>query len=143
MMAVKRGGDGVSPLHTRGFMLVIIASLLVECAVTSVAAQQTGVRWADSLRQKADWYGSPEAIRVADNLLLYQRTIGGWQKNIDMARPLSVGEVAEIVDQKEQNDSTIDNGATHTQMIYLARVFGATGEARFREGFLQIGRAHV
>ncbi|MCX6543666.1 MAG: hypothetical protein NTV05_04545 [Acidobacteria bacterium] len=38
-------------------------------------------------------------------------------------------------DERELNDSTIDNGSTHTQLRYLARVFDQTKQARFRDAF--------
>lgn len=101
------------------------------------AGQQATIQWKDCLRQKLDWYGSAEAVRVADNLLLFQRAIGGWQKNTEMAKPLSPAERADVNDQKEQNDSTIDNGSTYSQMIYLARVFNATKQERFKDGFVK------
>lgn len=28
-----------------------------------------------------EWYGSKESVRVAENVLLYQRNSGGWPKN--------------------------------------------------------------
>ena len=102
----------------------------------TLAAQSTSVTWNNALRQKPEWYASDEAVRIADNLLLYQRAIGGWPKNIDMAKPLSPADKAGVIDQKEQNDSLIDNGATYTQMIYLARVYRATPQDRFKSAFL-------
>ncbi|MEP7341761.1 MAG: pectate lyase [Acidobacteriota bacterium] len=106
-------------------------------AVSSAAAQPATIAWKDCLDQKPDWYGSAEAVRIADNLLLFQREIGGWQKNVDMARHLTEGEKAESFDSKEQNDSTIDNDATYGQMVYLARVYNATHQERFKKGFLK------
>lgn len=120
-------------LRSQALLTVIGLWLLVG----SVAAQTARVAWKDCLDQKPEWYGSAEAVRIADNLLLFQREVGGWQKNVEMARPLSEAEKADVEDQKEQNDSTIDNGATYTQMIYLARVYAATREARFKDAFLK------
>lgn len=89
-------------------------------------------------QQKPEWYGGAEAIRIAENLLLYQRAIGGWPKNIDMARPLGPAERAELIVQKGLNeDTTIDNRATYTQLIHLARVFNATKQDRFKDGFIR------
>jgi PelA/Pel-15E family pectate lyase len=89
------------------------------------------------LRQPAAWYGSEEALRIADNLLLYQRDAGGWDKNIDMALALGPADRAQI--GKEARDSgahsTIDNDATYTQMRYLANVYTATGQERFAASF--------
>jgi PelA/Pel-15E family pectate lyase len=78
-----------------------------------------------------------EELRIADNMVLYQRSSGGWPKNIDMAKPLSDVEKATILSQKEQTDSTIDNGATYTQLSFLARVYTAQGHASHRESFLK------
>lgn len=114
--------------------------LLVMAATASALAAQT-VTWRDALKHPAAWYGSAEAVRIADNLLLYQHDIGGWDKNIDMAAPLTAEARAKL--EKEQHDpeshSTIDNESTYTQMRYLALVYTATRQPRyaaaFRKGF--------
>jgi PelA/Pel-15E family pectate lyase len=102
-----------------------------------VAFSAQAVTWRDAQNQPAAWYGSAEAIRIADNLLLYQRDIGGWDKNIDMANELSAEDRAKL--EKEKHDpeshSTIDNDSTYTQIRYLARVYSATHEARFAAAF--------
>jgi len=103
------------------------------------------VSWRNAMRQPAAWYGGAEAVRIAENLLLYQRDVGGWDKNIDMALALGPTDRAEIEKQKREREahSTIDNDATYTQMRYLARVYTATKdtatkdprfEAAFRRG---------
>jgi PelA/Pel-15E family pectate lyase len=83
------------------------------------------------MSQAAGWYGSAEAVRIADSVLSYQQATGAWDKNIDMSVPPESGKAAGM--------STIDNGATYTQMEYLARVHRATGNAKyaaaFRRGF--------
>jgi PelA/Pel-15E family pectate lyase len=111
---------------------------------TSLGAQVGGKRvsWRQALDQDPEWYASDEAIRIADNLLTYQHETGGWPKNIDMASKLSKEEIREIEKKKKDSDSnegrpTLDNGATHTQMRYLARVYEKTGKERFKESFLQ------
>jgi PelA/Pel-15E family pectate lyase len=100
-------------------------------------AASTTIKWPDALRQKAEWYRSDEAVRVADNLLIYQRDIGGWPKNIDMAAVLTEPQRSAIAGEKHADDSTIDNGATYTQLNYLARVYAAPGLARHKESFLK------
>ena len=35
------------------------------------------VSWSTCGRQKAAWYKTPEAMRIADNVLFYQADIGG------------------------------------------------------------------
>jgi PelA/Pel-15E family pectate lyase len=95
------------------------------------------INWTDSLKQKPEWYASDEAVRIADNLLLYQRDTGGWPKNLDMAAPLTEAQRAELARQKQETDSNIDNGATYTQLAYLARVYTARKLEPHREAFLK------
>jgi PelA/Pel-15E family pectate lyase len=95
------------------------------------------INWRESLKQSPEWYASDEAVRVADNVLLYQHDEGGWSKNIDMARVLTERERAELIKLKSETGSNIDNGATHTQLIYLARVYTARKQERHREAFFR------
>jgi PelA/Pel-15E family pectate lyase len=93
--------------------------------------------WAESLGQPVPWYGSAEAVRTAENVLLYQRNTGGWPKNVDMARVLSADERSAIAGEKTLTDSTIDNGATTTQIRFLARVHAATRREALRDGVMK------
>ena len=91
-------------------------------------SMERSVRWADVLRQGAEWYIGDQARDIADSVLLYQRASGGWPKDIDMtARPVSADPAA--------RDATIDNGATTTPIRLLARVRDRQGriESRYRE----------
>lgn len=91
--------------------------------------------WKACLAQPAAWYATREAVRIADQVLLYQRACGGWQKNVDMAAPLDEAAQARLRATRSES-GTIDNGATHTQIRFLAREATATDEPRFREGTL-------
>ena len=82
------------------------------------------------------FFQTKEARRIGDQILLYQRITGGWPKNIDMAKPLSDEERAQVMaDKQKLDDSTTDNGATNMQLTYLARLYQATGEQRYRDAF--------
>lgn len=82
------------------------------------------------------FFQTKEACRIGDQILLYQRVTGGWPKNIDMAKPLSDEERAQVMaDKQKRDDSTTDNGATNMQLTYLARLYQATGEQRYRDAF--------
>ncbi|MGC9364058.1 MAG: pectate lyase [Fidelibacterota bacterium] len=93
--------------------------------------------WADLLAHEADWYASPEAIRIAENVLLYQRSSGGWPKNIDYTELLSAVQKKELRDYTDEPLATIDNGATYTQMRYLAKVYAPTKDKRYCLAFLK------
>jgi PelA/Pel-15E family pectate lyase len=111
--------------------MVVVFSM---CVAAQAQPSSRGIRWSDCLRQTPEWYGSAEAVRIADNVLLYQHDNGGWGKNIDMARVLSDDDRAEIRATKDRVETLIDNGATHSQIRYLARVRAATGQQRFAKG---------
>ena len=109
-------------------MVVRVSRLLLAAGVVVGAAAQS-VAWRDAMRQPGAWYGGAEARRIADNLLAYQKDVGGWDKNIDM----SVAIAAEKRDPSGY--ATIDNSATYTQMRFLARVYTATHDARYASSF--------
>jgi PelA/Pel-15E family pectate lyase len=129
--------------------LALVALLLSACAAAVNARTRpsqgggpaAAVKWQNALKQKPEWYAGEEALRVADNLLVYQREVGGWPKNIDMAAPLTEKARAELVKSKsevgKESSATIDNGATFTQLEYLARVYTAQKHERHRESFLK------
>jgi PelA/Pel-15E family pectate lyase len=95
------------------------------------------IAWVDAQNRPDEWYASAEALRIADIVLLYQRRTGGWPKNIDMAKPLSESGKASLLRDRQKTDSTIDNGATYTQLSFLARVFTSQNHERHRESFLK------
>jgi len=100
-------------------------------------ATTSPIKWRDALKQTREWYGSSEAVRIADNLIVYQRDSGGWPKNVDMAAVLSEGQRADIRKEERSDDSTIDNGATYSQLIFLARVYSTKQLPRHRESFFR------
>jgi len=105
--------------------------------VTPPSPAPRPIAWSRCLDQPAAWYASDEAVRIADLVRLYQRTTGGWSKNIDMARPLDTSERAALEAAKSDSDSTIDNDATTTQLRFLALVHSATRANRFRDAFVE------
>lgn len=118
----------------RSTLLCLLCLLCPLCLFVSVEAQTT---WTGAQKKPDEWFATVEALRIADNLLLYQRDSGGWPKNIDMAKPLGESQRAAVLRQKKKNDSTIDNSSTFTQLSFLARVFTAQHHERHRESFIK------
>ena len=80
-----------------------------------------------------EFFKTDEARRIGDQLLVWQRNTGGWPKNIDMTTPLTDDQRQQIINDKMvTDDSTTDNGATTTQMTYLARLWQQTKDERYR-----------
>ncbi|WP_084519392.1 pectate lyase [Christiangramia echinicola] len=116
---------------------VLSQKILKEVPVGSVEYSEK-VPWRKALRQDSKWYGSKEAQRITDNVLLYQHDNGGWYKNIDMSNELSENEKDSLkAMQVKEMGTTIDNGATHTQLRYVAKVYKATKKEEYKRAFLK------
>lgn len=126
----------VKPRYLKQLSLCASTVLLALVSLSNGTPTQN-IQWRDALKQSREWYGTDQAIKIADQLLLYQRNTGGWPKNIDMASLLTKADEDKLLEQKSDLDSTIDNSATYTQLIFLARVFTARDEERHRTAFLK------
>ena len=121
-------------------LLLIVAVISITLATAAQQQLMTDSqmrRMRNPVRKTSpEFFKTPEAMRIGEQLLLFQRITGGWPKNIDMAKPLTDKEREQVMrDKQRRDDSTTDNGATSMQMAYLARLFQATGDERFREAF--------
>lgn len=81
------------------------------------------------LHRDAAWYGSPEALQLADTVILHQSPEGGWPKNTR----LDVSPAVAPVDDGVKN--TFDNEGTTLPMAFLARVITAAGRPSDRAAF--------
>lgn len=85
------------------------------------------VSWNEVFRQNLLWYQTDEAARIADQVVFYQKKNGGWEKNLDMTRMLTQKEREILIREKsDTRGTTIDNGATYTQIAFLAKVITAS-----------------
>lgn len=87
---------------------------VVDC--NAVPSAKITISWSSIDTQPEAFYATPQALALAENILYYQNDDHGWPKDTDMTSR-----------EKPKTRSTIDNRATTTQILYLARVFGATG----------------
>jgi PelA/Pel-15E family pectate lyase len=86
--------------------------------------------WFPYQRKSDQWFKTWEAQIIGDNLVSYQSEIGAWPKNMRMEAHGYQGEKF-----TKNWGTSIDNGATYTQMDYLARLYWAIGKKRFRDSF--------
>lgn len=129
-------------------MKKICLCCLALVSLTSVFAQEETVSYKEKKPYK-DWvnlapelgdsfFKTPEAIRIGDNVLLYQQTTGGWPKNIYMPAELTPQELEDVLASKDDvNESTIDNSATTTEINYLSRLYQTTNMDKYRAAALQ------
>ena len=86
-------------------------------------------------KMPAAWYGCEYAQLIADQLVARQMVDGGWQKNIPYHHLLSERELADV--RRTGPGATIDNGATTTEMRFLARVYKHCEDERYKDAVVK------
>jgi PelA/Pel-15E family pectate lyase len=122
-------------------LIKIVKAIILVSILTGFAAAQkplTELSWQKVATGMPDeWYGSADSKRVAENVLLYQRNIGGWPKNTPFHKPLTEKEKIFILKEKDLPDAIFDNGATTTEMRFLAKMYSKTGIESYKEAFVK------
>ncbi|BFM19263.1 pectate lyase [Gilvimarinus japonicus] len=76
-----------------------------------------------------EFFQTAEARRIADIIISYQTPSGGWSKRTDMSvAPRLPGQMLGV---EKHYIPTFDNGATTTQIWFLARTYNASQEPRY------------
>ena len=81
-------------------------------------------------------YKPTEIKPIADNMLLFQKTNGGWPKNYDFFAKLTAEQVKAVQKAKNETNTTFDNGNTYTQIAALAVAFYNTKNEKYKSGSL-------
>ncbi|MCC8089756.1 MAG: pectate lyase [Rikenellaceae bacterium] len=114
--------------------IIIILFIFIFCYVNAIAGDYG--RWGKFVeRYPIEWYGTDEARAIADNVLVYQHSVGGWPKNIPMHMILADCEKDSIDLNGPGMSPTLDNDATALEMKFLAKVYSQTQDERYREAF--------
>jgi PelA/Pel-15E family pectate lyase len=83
-------------------------------------------------------YDPDQIAEIADNILLYQRSNGGWVKNYDMQAVLTDEQKQSLLRARDDISlTTFDNGTTHAQIEYLARVYARIPDPRYQSAVLR------
>ncbi len=88
-------------------------SLFTEVAVASTPD------WGSILKNSDAWFGSSDGIKLAEEIVKYQLSDGGWRKDMTTSTSGSWGK------------STIDNDTTTSQIIVLAKVYKQTNNSKY------------
>lgn len=126
-------------------MRLFLITSLILMATTAFSEAPSTAQFRDGAHHYVDGssakvyerYGQAEVGKIAENILLYQRTNGGWPSNWDPQKALSDEERAAVAAEREKEDTTFDNRATYPQIEYLAAAFNDLGDARFRGAALR------
>jgi PelA/Pel-15E family pectate lyase len=82
-------------------------------------------------------YKPEEITKIADNIILFQKNNGGWAKNYDMQAILTDEQKDAVLKAKNETNTTFDNGATHSQVEYLAKVYSFTKIEKYKEACIK------
>ena len=120
----------------RSHALIVFALIGLFCFPAKAQKPISERSWSSVATGMPDeWYGTAESKMVAENVLLYQRNIGGWPKNTPFHKPLSEGEKATVLGDKDKHDAIFDNGATTTEMRFMAKMYSKTGNGIYKASF--------
>ena len=119
--------------------------LVICCWLVTPSA--SAISWRECANQEKVWYKTHEAKRIGDNVLYFQSDLGGWYKNDTNIHPSGNAaiDVLSKEEQKKHKESlqelkypcTLDNDATWSEMRFLAKVHAATGQQKYKDGFLK------
>jgi PelA/Pel-15E family pectate lyase len=98
--------------------------------------QEKKYEWNTSLLEKSeDWYSSPDARHIANSVIQYQSSQGGWPKSTNLAKPPQKPD--DIPEEGGGRANSLDNDATTVPMEFLALVINATGEEKYKTAFIR------
>lgn len=117
---------------------MILTLFLCSVFAMNSQAQLLDKSWKSITELKDEsWFASKEAKAVAENVLLYQRNIGGWPKNIQMQKPLSDAQKKELLALKNSTEGcTTDNSATSQEMLFLSKIYKQQPDETYKKAFL-------
>lgn len=120
-------------MTTKRFFL----SILFILSITLVQAQNLRNSGGPLSRDSA-WYGTPQSLSVAANVLLLQHPNGGWPKNISTySQTWTEDQKAKYkITYSDSEETTIDNGATYSEMLFVAKMYQATKNDVYKTAFL-------
>lgn len=82
-------------------------------------------------------YKETQITKIADNIILFQRSNGGWPKNYDMQAILTKQQTDSINKTKNILHTTFDNSTTYTHIEYLAKVYSVTQIIKYKDACLK------
>jgi PelA/Pel-15E family pectate lyase len=82
-------------------------------------------------------YKPVQIKEIADNILLYQQKNGGWPKNYDMLAILTPQQKKLLKEGKDSLHTSFDNGATYSQVQYLAEAYYRIKDNKYKNACLK------
>lgn len=125
----------------REIFLAAAALLVIYPAAAAAPEAETDISalsWERVATRMPDaWYGSRQALALADTVVSAQISCGGWFKNLPYHR-MTEKDRYELARSQRIGSAIFDNDATTTEMRFLAKVYAHNPDPRYAEAF---GRA--
>ena len=95
-------------------------------------------RWNPLTGERKDVAANAVQDSVAEKMLVYQRSVGGWPKavngeKVSYEHKLTAAQKAKTLADKDRPDATIDNDATIREIHYLVDAFKRTNNLAYRQ----------
>lgn len=74
-----------------------------------------------------------EMTAIADNILLLQKSNGGWPKNYDVQAILTKDQEDSLRKAKDTWNTTFDNRTTYSHISYLSKVYAVTKQDKYKD----------
>ncbi len=89
-------------------------------------------------RMTQEWFRSDSGRRLAESVLSFQTPSGGWSKHVEfVSGPREPGQSYYSESDGWSYIGTLDNGATTSQLLFLAAANAASPDERYRAAFLR------
>lgn len=88
-----------------------------------------------AIKMPIEWYGSEIATRLADRVVMCQKDIGGWSKNVAYHQ-MTDKEQEQLVKAKHQVGATFDNGSTITELRFIINVNNQIPKDSYKQAFI-------
>ena len=116
---------------SHGGKITCWGGLILLCfGLTDFVLARPHFQWSRYDSKDDSWYRSDDGKRIAENILSFQDEYGCWPKNIDTA-------TEKAPHPTEKMSGTFDNYATTGEMRFMARMFNAAQDVRYKAAFIK------
>lgn len=110
---------------------VLVVSMTSQSALAQTPYQKPR-KWTSEVQRYTDQFLTTDsAAAVAERVMSWQQASGGWPKNIRYQESTRAAQIGNT-ELKFHDESTMDNGATMSEIEFLARMYNATHRAEYR-----------
>lgn len=117
------------------YKIIVLLSIFVHSiSAFSQKGKLTEVKWNNNILMNDEaWFASNEAQAMANSVIQYQSSQGGWPKSTDLAKPPLTA--SDIPPEGGGRANSLDNDATTLPMEFLAKIIQAHDDEKYKTSF--------